>query len=62
MTNQKPTPYQDCVMSVGKIKTMNKIKICPYGFHSNQEEQCDCGEKVSIESECSENKDNEKEN
>jgi len=49
-------------MSVGKIKTMNKIKICPYGFHSNQEEQCDCGEKVSIESECSENKDNEKEN
>ena len=26
--------------------TKDKIKICPYGFHSNKNSECDCGEKL----------------
>jgi len=29
LTNQKPTPYQDCVMSVGRINIMKKKNKYP---------------------------------
>lgn len=24
---------------------MKKIRICPYGFHANENSECDCGKK-----------------